>query len=285
VASANPISLAISSPLAAPGIVLKIAPTLAIGVRLCLPSNMSKVFQLHMIISGTGGMLIKAVFILIIIASFVLCSQSNAQTTAQEWIDQGFSLYSQGKYDASLQAFDRAIALDHENADAWYNKGVVLFDQGKINDSLQAFNRSIGINPLDADAWYNKGSALAALGRSTEADDAFAKAGELDVFKKSSGLRSEDQSSSTPTELTTDEIDAGTAEQWYENGIAFADQGLYDEAIRAYDKAIKLNPHLTRAWAAKGQALEIQGKESDAFKAFDEAIRLDKHLTISQSSA
>ena len=242
---------------------------------------MSKAYLMERDFIRLGGNGIKEELILIPAILAVLCSPSLAQTTAQEWIDQGFALYNQSKYDASLQAFGKAIDLDPGNADAWYNKGVVLFEQGKINDSLQAFNKSIEIDPLDADSWYNKGSALAALGRSTEAEDAFAKAGELEVFKKSGELKSKNQSSSTPTEPTANEIDAGTADEWYENGMAFADQGLYDEAIRAYDKAIRLNPSLARAWAAKGQALEIQGKESDAFRAFDEAIRLDKHLTLS----
>lgn len=218
-------------------------------------------------------MLIKAVFILISMISAMFCQQSLAQTTAQEWIDQGFTLYSQGKYDASFLAFDRAIALDHDNADAWYNKGVILFDQGKINDSLQAFNRSIGINPLDADAWYNKGSALAALGRSTEANDAFLKASKLEAFISADESASEDRELTTGNSIV-EEIESGTYEDWLNRGNALYDQTKYEEAIQAYNSAIELDPQEPKAWRNKGHALNKLGKNSEANECFWRATGL-----------
>ena len=42
---------------------------------------------------------------------------------------------------------------------------------------------------------------------------------------------------------------------WYNKGIALDNLGKYDEAIKAYDEAIKLDPNDAVAWNNKGVAL------------------------------
>jgi tetratricopeptide (TPR) repeat protein len=66
-----------------------------------------------------------------------------------------------------------------------------------------------------------------------------------------------------------------TAEDWFNKGIALLGQGKYDEGIKAYDEAIRLDPKFAMAWNNKGLALFGQGKYDEAIKALDEAIRLD----------
>ncbi len=66
-----------------------------------------------------------------------------------------------------------------------------------------------------------------------------------------------------------------TAEDWLNKGNALLDQEKYDEAIKAYDEAIRLDPNHAAAWILKGGALAKQGKYDEAIKIIDEAIRLD----------
>jgi tetratricopeptide (TPR) repeat protein len=66
-----------------------------------------------------------------------------------------------------------------------------------------------------------------------------------------------------------------TAEDWFNQGIALADQGKYYEAINAYDEAIRLDPNLAGVWYYKGNALYCSDSTTDeVIKAYDEAIRL-----------
>ncbi|MDD4652877.1 MAG: tetratricopeptide repeat protein [Methanothrix sp.] len=236
---------------------------------------MSKIYHLAVMILPLGGMPIKAGFILISAILAMLCQPSLAQTTVQEWIDQGSALYSQGKYNNSLQAFDRAIDLDPGNADAWYNKGVVLYDQGRLDDSLQAFNRSIEIDPLDADAWYNKGSVLKELGRTSAAKDAFAKASELDAFADSRELQSKNRDSSNPINSTANEIDADAPENWLSRGNALFNQGKYEDAVEAYDRSLDLDPLNAETWQNKGYALNKLGRNKEANECFWKATGLN----------
>ena len=71
-----------------------------------------------------------------------------------------------------------------------------------------------------------------------------------------------------------------TAKDWNNKGIAFGQQGKYDEAIQAYDEAIRLDPNDANAWHNKGFALNNQGKYDEAIKCFDEAIRLNPNLAL-----
>ena len=59
-----------------------------------------------------------------------------------------------------------------------------------------------------------------------------------------------------------------------DKGLALYNQGRYDEAIKAYNEAIRLDPEDAEAWFGKGSALDSLGKYDEAIKAYDEAIRL-----------
>ena len=65
------------------------------------------------------------------------------------------------------------------------------------------------------------------------------------------------------------------AEGWYTKGYNLARLGKYDEAINAYDEAIRLDPKYVNAWYAKGNNLNNLGRYDEAINAYDGAIRLD----------
>jgi len=71
-----------------------------------------------------------------------------------------------------------------------------------------------------------------------------------------------------------------TAEDWYNKGYALFAQGKYDEAIPAYDEAIRLDPNYAEAWNGKGVALERQNMYNDAIQAYDKAIMLDPKFVV-----
>lgn len=81
----------------------------------------------------------------------------------------------------------------------------------------------------------------------------------------------------TSTHLTENEANSSLdAPAWDEMGYNLTLQGKYIEAIKAYDKAIELNPQYAWAWNNKGWALMEQHKNyNEALKCFDIAIRLD----------
>ena len=83
-------------------------------------------------------------------------------TTAEIWFNRGVDFSNLGKNQEALQAFDKALSIDPNNASVWYNKGIALSKLGLIQDSLDAFNKALSIDPNNANAsiWYNKGITL-----------------------------------------------------------------------------------------------------------------------------
>jgi tetratricopeptide (TPR) repeat protein len=51
---------------------------------------------------------------------------------------------------------------------------------------------------------------------------------------------------------------------WSNKGAALFSQGKYDEAIKCYDEAIRLDPKLAETWCNKGAALTNLGNYDES---------------------
>jgi tetratricopeptide (TPR) repeat protein len=65
-----------------------------------------------------------------------------------------------------------------------------------------------------------------------------------------------------------------TADDWNKEGIGLCGQGKYDEAIKAFEKAIEINPQYVQAWNNRGNALAHQGRDVEAKASLDKAKEL-----------
>jgi tetratricopeptide (TPR) repeat protein len=76
------------------------------------------------------------------------------------------------------------------------------------------------------------------------------------------------------------EIDPKLAQawSWYNQGVALRQEGRKKDAIKAYDKALEINPKLAKAWNNRGVILRDLGKNKDALKSYDKALEMDPTL-------
>ena len=58
-------------------------------------------------------------------------------------------------------------------------------------------------------------------------------------------------------------------------GISLYNLEKYEESIKCYDEAIKLNPKNENSWYNKGVSFNQLGKYEEAIKCYDELIKLN----------
>ena len=71
-----------------------------------------------------------------------------------------------------------------------------------------------------------------------------------------------------------EELKPGYPEAWYNKGVALWKLGRHEEALRAWEEALRLKPDDPEVWNNKGVALDELGRREEALCAYDEALRL-----------
>lgn len=84
-----------------------------------------------------GFFLIALVFISLIIYKF--WNYRKAIKVTPE-IVKAPAIEDQRKYEEAINAYDKAIEINPENADAWYNKGFALYELGKYEEATEAYD-------------------------------------------------------------------------------------------------------------------------------------------------
>jgi tetratricopeptide (TPR) repeat protein len=196
--------------------------------------------------------------------------------TAADLNNQGIAHWEKSKFDDAIRDFDKSIEIDPRYAFAWSNKGGVLNDLHKYDDALLAVDKAIEIDPTYAKAWFIKGTALRNQGKNDEALKAIDRAIELDP-KLAAAQNVKKLITEKPDEAQS------SADTWNNKGVALANQGKYDEALQAFDKAIELNPKFALAWSNRALMLSKQNNYDEALKTIDRAIELDPKLAAAQN--
>lgn len=136
----------------------------------------------------------------------------------------GNALYDAGRKDEALDQYKRILARKPDYVETLVNMGILLNEVGKSDEAADALAKAIGLRPNDALALASMGNVLYGMQKYPEASDMYRKA------------------------LSAD---AKCYQAWYYWGIAFADAGIYREAINKWQKVVDLAPTSQAAESAK----------------------------------
>ncbi len=71
----------------------------------------------------------------------------HAPSFAEGWNELGYVYFLAGKYDASLAAIARVLALEPLHYAALAGEGIILYQQGKIDEAQAPLKRALAIDP------------------------------------------------------------------------------------------------------------------------------------------
>ena len=106
---------------------------------------------------------------------------------AEAWRGRALAHLGLGEWDEARIALDRSIEIDPRSAQAWLDRGILLLEMGRAEEAISALDRALAIQPDNLDALSTKAEALTILGRYQEAEAAFDQAMDLDSGKYETG--------------------------------------------------------------------------------------------------
>ena len=162
-----------------------------------------------------------------------------------------------GRYKAALNAFDRILVLDANNAAAHANRGAVFNDQGRFEEARNAFEQALQINPELPEALINQIRSLVELQRYEEA------------------ISRADQAIA---------INPSKAEAHMSRGMALAKCQQPKDALAAFSEALRLNPLLLEAYINRADHLRLMGRLEDALGDARRALSIDPHSAAAFNS-
>ena len=169
----------------------------------------------------------------------------------------GAALADDGRIDAALPHYERAVRIRGDYSPAHNNLGVALAAHGDVDKAIAAYERAVALQPNYPDPEYNIGNALMRQGRPADAIVHFQRA------------------------LT---LDPGLPDVHNNLAMALTVEGRLDEAIAEYREAVRVDPgsakvhrNLANALADKGALPEAidQMRQAAALAPADGSIRYD----------
>ena len=193
--------------------------------------------------------------------------------SADFWYLKGELLRMLSRFEASIQAYDRAIALDPDYALAWLFKAEMLRTLGQ--PFIEAAQRAVELSPQES-------HALAYLCQAYFFAGDYEKA--IETGKRAVALRPDEQEAWHFVGLSylrmradgTDGLDSINARA----GLA-AERHYLEEAIKAFQGLLNFNPRDCRSRTLMGESLATLGRDSLAREALglaEDSATLDVHV-------
>ena len=177
--------------------------------------------------------------------------RTEVSAQVQSLFDEGGKLAESGKHSEAIETFQKALALDPQQANILGNMAESYRKLGNLDEALAAYKKAIAINPNDGILYTNMGVVLDKMGKNAES---------LEAFKKAASLNP-----------------GGSAQSHFNLGATLANGGRTDEAIEAFRKAIAADPNFSDAYYQLGMSLSGKPETIEEAGKF-----LKKYLEIGQ---
>jgi cytochrome c-type biogenesis protein CcmH/NrfG len=158
----------------------------------------------------------------------------------------------------SVALLEKAVAKDSTQFEKLYQLGILLLDRDRATDASKVFTKAHVLRPKDHKVAVNLGAAFDALGQPVTAQAYYREALEeapgdsVASCRLASSLYAQSRYADAIDLLRQVIKDSPTAHcAYFTLGVAFADAGIYKEAIRMWQKVVELAPSSPEAGSAR----------------------------------
>lgn len=197
--------------------------------------------------------------------------QKTYPDSAYVYFTQGIALHESGSYAKAIEAFEQSMEKDPNDAEALVNAANSFFMLKEIQKAEDLLNKAEGLDATEPNIYNTRGMIAMEMGNLSEAQKWFDQALKMDpgnpyYFNNRGFLNLQMNELEAADEDIRRAIIGAPENAWaYRNrGILFLKRQRYDDALRNFEQANKLNssiPLLHFFWA---QTLSIQGKKLEA---------------------
>ncbi len=176
-----------------------------------------------------------------------------------------------GAYDEARSIYERALRSDPDSAVLHFHVGELHYHQGRSEEARRVLARAIELSPEFAEAHHLLSFVLGDLDESEAAETALARALELAPWlgEVRPGLSIDRHSAVRYAELVGDrgnrpEALTGRFLADYHLGVAYRQKGLYEEALRAFERALEHGEDARLVAHARAEVLLVAGRDGEA---------------------
>jgi tetratricopeptide (TPR) repeat protein len=169
--------------------------------------------------------------------------------------DEGVALSRAGKYDESVESFNKAIAINPNCQDCFYNIGFAYAQKKEYDKAEENYKKALAVKPDYAEAYNGLANIYNAQRKFDQAAEASAQASKL--------------SAAAPGALQ-----GGNADALFNEGVILWNGGKIADAKAKFQAAIAANPNHAESHYQLGMSLVNEGKLKEAGEEFNAYLKL-----------
>jgi tetratricopeptide (TPR) repeat protein len=199
---------------------------------------------------------------------------------AYSFLRAGMANERTGNYPGAVRVYERGLVVDPDNVELLNAMGFSLFQQGKSAEAVVALEKALAIDPKHWKAHNNMALASIDLGELEVAEAHYRESlaiepqpaiyNDLGFVLERQGLAEE----AVGAYRKALELDPGSASAHYNMGSSLARSGEFAQAEKHLRAAVAKNPG-TQTYTGLGIVLSQQGKADEAVASLQAAIRAD----------
>jgi len=189
----------------------------------------------------------------------------------------GVALQSQGRFEAALRTFDKAIQLKPDDSELWQNLGNVLVDLNHPDQALLSFQHALKLNPRDWKAANKSAHILVRSGRLNEALSHFDLCDQVQpdcaatLQMRALALYGLNRFEEGLADIKrAHALDPEQPDICNNTGVFLRRLGQSEQALSWFNQALQLRPDYPAAFTNKAAALGDLRRFAEVFATYDE---------------